>query len=244
MLPMLRGLLEQDGRGRAAGSASAAAMSTGGRRAIAATPVRGTSGTSSASVSASTGSTRPASCAGQVRRQFRRHRLQRRRVDRDRLDQLGAEAQRVLERVKALDDGQLGIAPRVAEAHACVLIAAHRRHHDSAQSARRLRPAGRGRRPWPGRAPVGAAEQVLGRLGEVPAGEPGRAGLLHRRRLAQPLDDLRGLLERGVGQDDEELLAAEADDRVFAAQLTRPRRGRTRAGPRRRRGGRGCRCRP
>ena len=68
--------------------------------------------------------------ARQVGGEFVRQRLQRGGVDRDRLDQLGAEAQRVLERVEALDDGQFGIAPRGPEAHgAFVLCAAHRPNH-------------------------------------------------------------------------------------------------------------------
>ena len=83
--------------------------------------------------------------------------------------------------------------------------------------------AGRDPRPWPGRGrcrPGRAGSSVA--LGEVPAGEAGRAGLPARGRRPQAFDDLRRLLERAVGQDDEELLAAEADDRVGAAQLRVP----------------------
>jgi len=50
--------------------------------------------------------------AGQIRRQLGGQPLQPRRIRGGRVGDLGAEAQRVLEGVKALEDGQLGIASR------------------------------------------------------------------------------------------------------------------------------------
>ena len=228
-------------RAPARGSASTAARSTGGRRAIATTPVRGTSGTSSARSATSIGSTRPAEAPRQVRRQLGRQPLQLIRIDRHGLDQLSAEAQRVLEGVEALEDGQVGIAPRFAEAHRELMVA-HRGHHDSIRGdwTSRSRP----RRLGLVEGAVGPVDQVVAALGVVPAGEPGRAGQSRRGRCAQAFDRLRRLSQRAVGEDDEELLAAEAHDRVFAAQRRVPGDAHIRAAPRRRRDGRWRRCRP
>ena len=98
-------VLEQDDRRRPR-SASTASRSTGGRRAIATTPVRGACGTSSASTSASTGVAAPAERAARSGASSRRQLLQLVGVGGDRLVHLGAEAQRVLERVEPLQHGQ------------------------------------------------------------------------------------------------------------------------------------------
>ena len=57
---------------------------------------------------------------------------------------------------------------------------------------------------------------------------------------ADPLGDLERLLGRRLGQEDRELLAAEAGRDVVVAQLRRGRSRRCPSGPRRRRGGRSC----
>jgi hypothetical protein len=84
----------------------------------------------------------------------------------------------------------------------------------------------------PSRAPLGVRErllaahdQQLGRLLAVPARDAGRRRLLPRGGRAQAVDDLHRLLEVARGQDDAELVAVEARERVDLAQLTVPEGG-------------------
>ena len=109
MLPIVRGSSSRT-TGAARSSASVAARSTAGRRAIATTPVRGACGTSWARSLGVDRRDALGQRAGQVRGKLRRQPLQLLRVGGDRLDQLGAEAQRVLERVEALEHGQPAVA--------------------------------------------------------------------------------------------------------------------------------------
>ena len=132
MLPIVRGSSSST-TGAARASARTAARSTPGRRAIATTPVRGAWGTSWAISSASTGAVRAASEPARSGARSARQPLQLPGVRGNRLDHLGAEAQCVLERVKALQQGQLAVA--AGGAVALDEGVAHPRHHAGIQDA-------------------------------------------------------------------------------------------------------------